>query len=41
MRERMCFPYKDDMKDLREYTDDVEMIHNKMMDDFQIACCSA
>ena len=33
MRERMCFPYKDDMKDLREYTDDVEMIHNKMMDD--------
>lgn len=33
MRERMCFPYKDDMKDLQGFVDDIVAIHCKMMDD--------
>lgn len=32
MRERMCFPYKDDMQNMQVFADDIETIHGKMMD---------
>ena len=32
MRERICFPYKDDLQNIQEFADAIETIHNRMMD---------
>lgn len=32
MNERICFPYKDDILNLQEFADNIEMIHDKMLD---------